>query len=159
MFFDRLCYNGQDQIFSWGAKVRQSTIEKYLTKVLTTDRVKEFLKQNNRPDMKIPHIIVVPTCGSLVAGQTIGDKLIKLSSWLLVDEEETLSVIRHESSHALKVHSMLTGGSHGAGFTQALKTVSPRTWRKDKYWYPNPEIEDARLRIHKRSKHILNRLR
>ena len=139
--------------------MRQTTIENYLAKVLSTDKIKEFLQKNDSADMKLPHILVVPTCGSLVAGQTIGDKLIRLSSWLLVDEEETLSVIRHEASHALKVHSKLAGSSHGSGFTQALKLVAPRTWRKDKYWYPNPEIEDARLKIHTRSKTILDRVR
>ena len=139
--------------------MRQSTLEKYLAKVLTTDRVKDFLQQYNRPDIELPYIMVVPTSGSLIAWQTIGDKLIRLSSWLLVDEEETLSVIRHESSHVLKVHGKLQGGSHGSGFTKALKIISPRTWRKDKHWYPNPEIEDARLRIHTRSKSILDRVR
>ena len=147
------------KFFRGGRNVRQTTIEKYLAKVLTTDRVKEFLQHNDMPNIELPAIMIVPTCGPLIAGQTIGDKLIRLSSWLLVDEEETLSVIRHESSHALKVHSKLAGGSHGSGFIQALKLVSPRTWRNDKHWYPNPEIEDARLRIHTRSKSILDRMR
>ena len=59
----------------------------------------------------------------------------------------------------IKAHCKLPGTPHCQGYIQSLKNVSPKTWRKYTHWYPNLDIEEARLKIHPKSKTIINRVR
>ena len=139
--------------------MKEATLKAYVKKLMTKDSLKDFIGDNSSQGLAAPVIFVVPSCGPLVAGQTFGKKLVEISSWVLVDDEATEAVLRHELAHAVKVHCNLEGSAHGAGFTSSLQSVSPRKWRKDKYWWPTPAIEEARLKIHPKSKSILHRVR
>jgi len=99
-----------------------------------------------------PRIWIVGTCGANTAGQTWiyedGQSDIEISSWILVDEEETIRVVKHEFAHTIKEYAYLEGKPHGKGFTKALKAVSSQQWRRDRYWHTNRDIDRARIQIH-----------
>ena len=141
--------------------MREVTLNKYMKSLVDKPQVQKFLanKDINKKPFVCPPIIIVPSCGTLVAALTYGTSLVELSSWILVNDDETKSVLRHEFAHLLKHHCRLSGGAHGKEYVQSLKHVSPKTWRRDKYWYPDTNIEEARLKMHPKSKTILNRVR
>ena len=141
--------------FLRGAEVlAKKDMKAYMDEVLLKDRVLEYLDENNI-HLTLPSFEVVLSCGPKVAGLTYGKRLIKLSSWVTVDEEETLRVIRHEAAHVVKHVVKLPGSHHGKEYSSALRIVSPELWREDKHWYPNTTIEEARLKIHTTSKSLL----
>jgi|TARA_R110002110_G_scaffold59812_1_gene168999 hypothetical protein len=140
--------------------MKEVTLNRYVHKLIAKEKVRDFVGDSSDRELVPPTVMIVPSCGPLIAGQTFGKRLIQISSWILVDGDDTVeAVLRHEVAHAVKVHCKLTGDAHGAEFTRSLKHVAPRTWRRDKYWWPTPVIEEARLKIHTKSKSILNRLR
>jgi hypothetical protein len=146
-------------MYKYVQRMKEATLKSYMQKLMTRDSLKDFIDGNSSKGLDVPVIYVVPSCGPLVAGQTFGKRLVEISSWVLVDDEATEAVLRHELAHAVKVHCNLQGTAHGAGFIASLKGVSPRKWRTDKYWWPTPAIEEARLKIHTKSKSILNIMR
>tara|TARA_R110000824_G_scaffold124131_5_gene282352 strand:+ start:175 stop:489 length:315 start_codon:yes stop_codon:yes gene_type:complete len=103
----------------------------------------------------MPKIAIVNSCGPLYAAKTYGHSLIEVSSWLLVDEGETLTTLRHECAHILKSKCSLPGTMHGKNYEEALKIISPTLWEYDKFWHPNVKIEEARLLMHPAEKSLL----
>ena len=79
-----------------------------------------------------------------VAGFAVGTSGIHIANWILKDESQAKAVVRHEVAHLLQHYEQEDCRPHGKEFTKALKIVSPKTWRKDRYWYDNPEIAKAR---------------
>jgi len=134
--------------------VKINEIDNYIEALLSKDTVQELLEENKTSIQK-PVVRIVPSCGPRWAALTYSDKLIEISSWIIVDPIATLSVARHEFAHILANGCKLPGTSHGRSYTYALKHVAKRTWRKDKYWYPSPKIEEARLKIHTTAKSLL----
>lgn len=100
----------------------------------------------------IPRIWIAGTCGVNTAGQTWiyedGQSDIEISSWILVDAEETKRVVKHEFAHTIKEYACLEGKHHGRGYNKALKAVSSQQWRRDKHWHTNRDIDIARVKIH-----------
>lgn len=131
-----------------------SEINSYVQHVLTKPKVQGYL-DNKQYTLFMPKVSIVNSCGPLYAAMTYGHGLIEVSSWLLVDKDETLRTLRHECAHVLKNKCSMPGSAHGRGFTQALKMISPRLWRRDKFWHPNDKIEDARLLMHPKSKTLI----
>jgi len=136
--------------------VRIHQFDEYTRGVLERPLVKQLLSKHNVTQAKIPSIYSSDTCGVNIAGQTwinISDEAdIELSSWILVAPLEAKRVIRHELAHVIKHICSIRGTTHGKGFNIVLKTVCPRTWRKDKHWYPTKKIDIARKKIHPRLK-------
>ena len=141
--------------------MREVTLNRYIQSLVEAPRVQSFLNENNHKQKPFvcPPVIVVPSCGALTAALTYGSRLVEVSSWILESDSETKSILRHEFAHVLKHHCDLPGSAHGRVFIQSLKHVSPKTWRTDKYWYPDNAIEEARLKMHPKSKTIINRVR
>ena len=148
---------------------RDLKLEKYLKVLLKNEKVKHLIKaQENyllelsktldtssntiNTEYILPHIYVSETCGAGVAGQLWyyenEPSILELSSWIIIDTNETKRVIRHEFAHDVKPFCKLYGTAHGRGFNQALKAVSNKRWRKDKHWYSNRQIDLARSLIH-----------
>ena len=140
--------------------MRAKTLNQYIHTLVELPRVQDFLNQyDSQQTFKCPPVVVVPSCGSLVAALTYSNRLIEVSSWILVDDSETYGVLRHEFAHVIKAHCKLPGTPHGRGYIHSLKNVSPKTWQNDKYWHPTVDIEEARLKIHSKSKTIIDRER
>ena len=140
--------------------MRAQTLNQYIHTLVELPRVQDFLNQyDSQQTFKCPPVVVVPSCGSLVAALTYSNRLIEVSSWILVDDSETYGVLRHEFAHVIKAHCKLPGTPHGRGYIHSLKNVSPKTWQNDKYWHPTVDIEEARLKIHSKSKTIIDRER
>ena len=135
--------------------VRNRELEKYLVYLLSRSSVKIMFTAAQKP-YRIPRIYVSDTCGVGVAGQLWyyenEPSLLELSSWILVDVNETRRVIRHELAHDIKTFCGMMGKMHGRGFNQALRAVSNKRWKKDKHWYANPKINLARKKFHPRIK-------
>ena len=79
-----------------------------------------------------------------VAGYALGTGSICLANWILRDSSQAKAVVRHEVAHLLQHYKYGESKPHGKEFTEALKVVSPKTWRKDRHWYDSPEVEKAR---------------
>ena len=79
-----------------------------------------------------------------VAGYALGTGSICLANWILRDSSQAKAVVRHEVAHLLQHYKYGESKPHGKEFTEALKVVSPKTWRRDKYWHDNPLIINAR---------------
>lgn len=139
--------------------MRTESLNTYIKTLAESPRVRGFITQYGNQQFKCPPVVVVPSCGSLVAALTYGKNLIEVSSWILVNDFETYRVLRHEFAHVIKAHCEIPGTPHGKEYIQSLKNVSPDTWRKDRHWYPNLDIEEARLKMHPKSKTIINRVR
>ena len=134
---------------------RNPDLEKYIHYLLTRESVKVLFTARQK-QYYIPQIYVSDTCGVGIAGQLWyyenEPSLLELSSWILVDKNETRRVIRHELAHDIKTFCGMVGKVHGRGFNQALKAVSRNRWKKDKHWYTNVEIDLARKKFHPRLK-------
>ena len=130
---------------------RNKELEKYLIYLLTRSSVKVMFTAVQKA-YHIPHIYVSDSCGVGIAGQLWyyenEPSLLELSSWILVDVEETRRVIRHELAHDIKTFCGMVGKVHGRGFNQALRAVSKSRWKKDKHWYTNLKIDLARKKFH-----------
>ena len=138
-------------------RITEAAVRKYFRELLETPRIQEYAKQygtisnfiNIQGDVVVrPKLSVVKTVGAGYAGMAWGSVKIEISRWILEDKLETRGAVRHELAHLLHVYSRTGGGAHGKEFRNALKIVSPKTWRKDRHWYPNPAIENARTQIH-----------
>jgi len=134
--------------------VKTDTIINYIENVLRDDVVGCFLAKH-MAQLIIPEVVIVPSCGPRAAALTYGHRRIEVSSWLLVDEEETFLVARHECAHVVQDICKIPGTPHGKAYTNVLKIVSPQSWREDKYWVPNIRIEEARRKLHPKSKSLL----
>ena len=136
--------------------IRISEYDQYLLDTLNRKSVQEFLEKYAVIEVNLHKIYISPSCGAGVAGQTWvhhnGDSEIELSSWILVSPVEVKRVLRHEFAHVLKHACRLRGSAHGRDFTQALRAVCPRTWRKDRHWYPDSRIDKERQKHHPRIK-------
>lgn len=124
----------------------------YVKRLIGSPRVREFLKPYESSVFYPMHIYVSTSCGFNVAGQLWyypnEPSMLEISSWILVDANETRRVIRHELAHDIKTYCNLAGKVHGKGFNQALRVVSNRRWKKDKHWHTNPKIEMARKKVY-----------
>ena len=134
---------------------RDRRLEKYIIYLLTRKSVKIMFTAVQKV-YYIPQIYISNTCGVGVAGQLWyyeeEPSILELSSWILVDEEETRRVIRHELAHDIKTFCGMVGKVHGRGFNQALRAVSKKRWKKDRHWYTNGKIDLARKKFHPRIK-------
>ena len=149
------CYKPIGQVRLKTGGIRNRKLEKYLVYLLSRSSVKATFKALQKP-YHIPHIYVSDTCGVGVAGQLWyyeGEpSILELSSWILVDINETRRVIRHELAHDIKTFCGMGGKMHGRGFNQALRVVSNKRWKKDKHWYSNLKIDLARKKFHPKIK-------
>ena len=138
--------------------------DNYVKRLITSKRVQTFLQphldlykevdaviEGGRSVFHPMHIYVSTSCGFNIAGQLWyypnEPSMLEISSWILVDANETRRVIRHELAHDIKTYCNLAGKVHGKGFNQALRVVSNRRWKKDKHWHTNQQIEEARKKI------------
>ena len=146
----------QTKLAGWKMRAKRNhDLEKYICYLLTRESVKVMFTALQQP-YHIPHIYVSDTCGVGVAGQLWyyenEPSLLELSSWILVDKNETRRVIRHELAHDIKTFCGMAGNVHGRGFNQALKSVSNKRWKKDKHWHTNLKIDLARQKFHPKIK-------
>ena len=145
------------KIFKRGATVNEMTLSEivgYTHHILNAPHVQTYLSTGSY-ELSMPKISIVSSCGPLYAAKTYGHSLIEVSSWLLVDEGETLTTLRHECAHILKNKCRLEGEPHGKSYTEALKIVSPTSWEYDKFWHPNATIEEASVLMHPTEKSLL----
>ena len=77
-----------------------------------------------------------------------------IAKWILQDADEAKGVVRHELAHLIHSFSGTKGNVHGKEFRVVLKIISPRTWRRNRHWHPNPTIEKASLKVHPNSKQM-----
>ena len=129
-------------------------LQKYADKIYRHPRVQDYIWASSTLTLALgddnPTVYVSNTCGVKTAGQIWcdADRIdIELSSWILVYEKLTQSVIRHELAHAL-VFLCELGGGHGREFTQALKLTSPRLFKRDRYWHDTLAIYTERKKHH-----------
>jgi len=126
----------------------------YVRHIFNAPQVQSYLDITEYK-LLMPKVSIVSSCGPLYAAQTYGHSLIEVSSWLLVDKDETLTTLRHECAHILKNKCSLGGTPHGKNYTKVLKIISPSSWEHDKFWHPNATIEEARLLMHPAEKTLL----
>ena len=138
-------------------KTTEAALRKYFNELLETPRIQKYLQDHrqvtkfvmkNKDGVICPRLRVVATAGVRYAGMAHSDMAIDISRWILEDKAEARGTLRHEVAHLLHSYSKQGGGTHGKEFNSALKVVSPSTWRKDKNWHPNPDIEKARTQVH-----------
>lgn len=95
-----------------------------------------------------PSLNIVSTCGYKCGGLTYGCERVEISSWVLKDAQQAMSVVRHEVAHLLHEYFMEGGTAHGKEYIQWLKIVSPRNWRLDRHFTITPAIRKARQIVH-----------
>jgi len=136
--------------------IGRKAIKKYFTDVLHKDTVVDAITQcghrsnGNMFKDYMPEIVIDNTIRGFKSGEpagfTVGVTQVHIAQWILADESEAKGVVRHEVAHLVQHYQ--AGGKpsrpHGKEFTQALKLVSPKTWRRDRYWHDNPIILKAR---------------
>ena len=97
--------------------------------------VRSFLEENGDSGaipLLLPRLLVLPTCGALVAGRAFDIDVIEISSWMLGDRSQAEGTLNHELAHCLVAWCKLRDSSeHGERFQQALKAIAPLTWRRD----------------------------
>ena len=148
-------------------KINETTLRKYLVSLLETPRIKSFIEQidnrRNRQFVKFskegtleyPRMLFKDTIAQAIyAGMAHSSMSMDIAKWILQDADEAKGVVRHELAHLLHCYSGVGGNAHGKEFRSVLKIISPRTWRRDRHWHPNPEIEKARLKVHPKSKRM-----
>ena len=142
-----------DRIIKW---------RRYLEKYLFSDRLQDFIAKHiggidvNAPP-SVPVIVVSNTCGASIGGQTwyykdTDEGWIELSEWIIDDEEQVRSILRHELAHYIKEYCRIEALPHSKEYTKVLKIVSPKHFRKDRHWKPTKEIDMKRRLIHPRIK-------
>ena len=138
-------------------KTTEKALQKYFQELLETPRIEKYLQDHKQPVKFImrvngvvmcPRLRIINTAGVRYAGLAHSDMAIDISRWILEDKAEARGTLRHEVAHLLHSYSKQGGSSHGREFNNALKVVSPSTWRRDKYWHPNANIEKARTMVH-----------
>ena len=138
-------------------KTTEKALQKYFQELLETPRIKKYLQDHKQPvkfimrvngEVRCPRLRIIDTAGVRYAGLAHSDMAIDISRWILEDKAEARGTLRHEVAHLLHSYSKQGGGPHGREFNNALKVVSPSTWRRDKYWHPNANIEKARTMVH-----------
>ena len=138
-------------------KTTEKALQKYFQELLETPRIKKYLQDHKQPvkfvmkvngEVRCPRLRIIDTAGVRYAGLAHSDMAIDISRWILEDKAEARGTLRHEVAHLLHSYSKQGGGPHGREFNNALKVVSPSTWRRDKYWHPNANIEKARTKVH-----------
>ena len=138
-------------------KVTEASLRKYFKQLLETPRIQKYIQDHkqvtrfvvlSKGEVICPRLRIVDTAGVRYAGIAHSDMAIDVSRWILEDKAEARAVVRHEVAHLLHSYSKQGGGSHGKEFHKTLKVVSPSTWRKDRNWHPNANIETARTKVH-----------
>ena len=138
-------------------KTTEAALRKYFNDLLETPRIEKYIQahvQRTSFVMRIkgkvvcPRLRVVDTAGVRYAGIAHSDMAVDISRWILEDKAEARGTLRHEVAHLLHSYSKVGGGVHGKEFHKVLKVVSPSTWRNDRNWHPNSNIEKARTTTH-----------
>jgi len=138
-------------------RTTEASLRKYFNDLLETPRIEKYIQahvQRTSFVMRIkgkvvcPCLRIVATAGVRYAGIAHSDMAVDISRWILEDKAEARGTLRHEVAHLLHSYSKVGGGVHGKEFHKVLKVVSPSTWRKDRNWHPNANIEKARTTIH-----------
>lgn len=140
--------------------ISREALRKYYLEVLTRPAVTDVIQKAHSFNKGKPKLMddYIPTCQfddkitgftnlggqSKVAGFAVGTSAIHVANWILKDECQAKGVIRHEVAHLLQHYEQAGCRPHGKEFTKALKVVSPNTWRRDRHWYDNAEIAEAR---------------
>ena len=132
--------------------ISKNAIKVYFDATLNKSKVKEAILEahNSRPKMLQdfkPVLSIdreIKGFGEGVAGFAHGCTQVHIAEWLLVDEAEAKSVVRHEVAHVVQNYQHERCKPHGEEFTSALKIVAPSSWRKDRHWVDNPTIAKAR---------------
>ena len=135
-------------------KVREKNLQDYLDTVIKTPRIKEFLNEKAphkvssdfRPILSVVDQVSKKNPGQY-SGMALGSRTIQISCWICVDKDQSFATVRHELAHCIQSWCELPGSYHGRGFTTALKLVSQRTWRNDRYWKSTSAVEQARQEI------------
>jgi len=126
--------------------------EQYLLQLATQPAVRTLMAAHGAPEtaaFALPEFTIVESCGDSTAGIARGDTSILVSSWVLYDQNETESTLRHELAHIIVNRCGLKESvSHGENFKLALQTIAPTTWEEDWYCTTTPAMRAARERIH-----------
>ena len=133
--------------------ISRESIRNYFQEVLQKPAVMDAIQKshNNRKPKLMSDF--TPSCTFTnkitgykvkVAGYALGTSSICIANWILRDSSQAKGVVRHEVAHLLQHYMYEDSKSHGKEFNEALKIVSPKTWRKDKHWYDNRELAEAR---------------
>ena len=139
-----LNYLNETLVVYWG--------EQYILQLATQPAVRTLMAAHGVPEtaaFALPEFTIVESCGDSTAGIARGDTSIMVSSWVLYDQNETESTLRHELAHIIVNRCGLKESvSHGENFKLALQTIAPTTWEKDWYCTPTPAMRAAKERIH-----------
>ena len=131
------------------ASITPKGLINYLVRLLRVPRIVQLIHTAKGLNPFLPSFHIVETCGPSVGGQAFNKaQRIHVSSWILKNASVAKGVVRHELAHL--IHSQIgTGGlPHGKEFKQVLKTIAPKTWRKDRTFRWEPEIVTAYTTIH-----------
>ena len=121
----------------------------YLITLLKVPRIIRLIHTAKGLKPFLPEFRVMETCGPSIGGCAFKQQqLIHISSWILQDASVAKGVVRHELAHLIHTHIDTGGTAHGKEFSQILRIVSPRGWRKDKHFRWEPEIVKAYTQIH-----------
>jgi len=139
-------------------RITEASLRKYFLELIETPRIQKYAQDHQTTKSEfvlklidetiLPRLRIVDTAGVRYAGIAHTDMAVDISRWILEDKAEARGTLRHEVAHLLHAYSKQGGSAHGTEFTKALKVVSPSTWRKDRHWHPNANIEKARTKVH-----------
>ncbi len=141
--------------------ISRESIRNYFQEVLNKPAVQEVIQKSHNAQTPKLMSHFTPTCtfrdtitgySSKVAGYAVGTSTICIANWILRDSSQAKGVVRHEVAHLLQHYQHKTCKPHGKEFTEALKIVSPKTWRKDRHWEDSREIAEARKECERNNK-------
>ena len=138
--------------------IREKTLQRYLISLLKEQRIIDFVNNHSAQGMNgfYPMLVVVDHVTSArwskdrwrISGAAYNTRTceacIEVTKWICADDNEAKSTVRHELAHCIQGYCKLPGSSHGRGFTQALKIVSPKKFRYDRHWHSTDKVEKAR---------------
>ncbi len=102
------------------------------------------LLDKHYPDMPTP-AITIDNKSKRFAANAYSFVRISMTKWIMKDQQEARSTIRHELAH--NIFYWLRLGRHiphGKEFKQILRQIAPKTWREDIHWHMTPAISQAR---------------
>lgn len=142
--------------------MNQQSVTDYLQQLLLVSSIADCIEkirlERNDCIRFDPQMFVINSAGAVYAGVSYGYAYSQISSWILVDTEQAMLVVRHELAHLIHAYSGVGGTPHGKEYNAVLRIVAGKGWRMDKHWIPNPVIEKARGKCHKtQARFLVNR--
>jgi hypothetical protein len=143
--------------------ISREALRKYYVQVLNKPMVIKAIQKSHKGNKNTPKLMedFIPTCqfhdkiagfNERVAGYSMGTSGIHIANWILRDSSQAKAVVRHEVAHLVQHYTHKSCKPHGKEFTEALKIVSPTTWRRDRHWQDNPEVAEARKECERSNK-------